>query len=121
MSGQPLHISLSPDAIPTRVTAARNVPLALKEKLTAELEDQETNGLIRRVSHVTDWCSPIVVVPKKDPNKVRLTVDYRGLNKYIQREHFQSSPPLEIVQSVAAKDGRLLEGIPPAALGRRLD
>ena len=72
----------------------------------AELQEQEHNGLIRPVTHPTEWCSPIVVVPKKDPSKIRPAVDYRGQNKYIQREYFQASPPLEIVQSVAAADAR---------------
>ena len=106
MAGEPLHITLTEDAVPTRVTAARNVPLTLKDQLVAELEEQERNGLIRRVTQPTTWCAPIVVVPKKDPTKVRLAVDFRGLNKYIDRENFQSSPPLETIQSITSTDAK---------------
>ena len=55
----------------------------------AELQEQEHNCLIQQVTHPTEWCSPIVVVPKKDPSKIRLADGlnkYRGLNKYVQRE-----------------------------------
>lgn len=100
MKAAPLHITLKEGAKPTFVKGSFGVPLALKDQLKAELEEQKENGIIRRVKEPTDWCSPIVVVPKKGKDKIRLTVDFRNLNKNILREKFQVQPPLQVVQEI---------------------
>ena len=35
----------------------------------------------------TDWCAPILVVPKRD-GRVRLCVDYSKLNESVKQENF---------------------------------
>ena len=43
--------------------------------------------IIRPVTEPTEWCAPIVVVPK--PNgKIRLCVDFTKLNGNVLRENF---------------------------------
>lgn len=37
---------------------------------------------------ITDWLSYIVLMKKKGGNKLRVCMDYRDLNKYIQKDHF---------------------------------
>lgn len=53
-----------------------------------ELRRMVEFGVIREVNEPTSWCSPMVVVPKKDQS-VRICVDYTRLNEDIQRERYQ--------------------------------
>ncbi|GFO12638.1 Pol polyprotein [Plakobranchus ocellatus] len=44
----------------------------------------EKSGIIEKTEEPTDWCAPIVPVPK--PNgQVRICVDYKRLNRQIKR------------------------------------
>ena len=45
----------------------------------------EKEGVISKVSEPTEWCSGMVVVPKKS-GKVRICVDLKPLNKSVRRE-----------------------------------
>ncbi|XP_054276767.1 uncharacterized protein K02A2.6-like [Macrosteles quadrilineatus] len=47
-------------------------------------------GVIVRVDTPTDWCSPLVIVPKKD-NSIRLCVDFTKLNESVKRELYPVS------------------------------
>ena len=64
---------------PRRVAAARRQPLL------EELRRMEKLGVISRVEGPTDWCSPCVVVPKKN-GKIRVCIDYTKLNESVKRE-----------------------------------
>lgn len=57
----------------------------IEDKAEEEIKKLLKNGIIRKSS--SPWCSPIVVVPKKD-NKVRLCVDYRALNKVTLKDSY---------------------------------
>ncbi|VDL65922.1 unnamed protein product, partial [Nippostrongylus brasiliensis] len=54
---------------------ARPVPIALRPKVEAKLEELVQNGTLRRVEH-TEWATPLVVVPKPG-GKVRICGDYK--------------------------------------------
>ena len=56
------------DAIPFAQTTPRWVALPLMTKVKAELERMEQLDVISRVEEPTDWCAPMVVVPKPDGN-----------------------------------------------------
>lgn len=58
----------------------RNFPYALRERVEKELNDLEANGIITKVA-MSDWGSPLVVIPKSDRG-VQLCVDYKiGVNE----------------------------------------
>jgi len=57
-------------------------------------------GVISLVSEPTDWCAPMVVVPKAN-RKVRSCVDYTELNKVVRRKVH----PMAHVESSLAKLG----------------
>lgn len=80
-------ISLKADAKPYAVATPRRLALPLKEKVKAELESLEQLDVIRPLTQPTDWCAPIVVVPKPN-NKVRVCVDLTKLNESVRRENF---------------------------------
>lgn len=79
MEGEELHITLSQDAQPFCIKTPRSVPFAYRDKLKAELDHLQAQGIIVPVTHPTEWCAPIVVTPKKDSDKIRLCVDLSHL------------------------------------------
>lgn len=81
-------IILEEGATPYAVATPRRVALPLRDKVEQELQRMQEEGIIEAVTKPTDWCAPIVVVPKGD-DKVRLCVDYTELNKHVKRERWQ--------------------------------
>ena len=79
-----VKIELKNDAVPYSVTTARRVPFPLLTKVQEELEQMLANGIIEKVSEPTDWCAPMVPVPKPNGN-VRICVDYyKKLNESVK-------------------------------------
>ena len=58
-------------------------------------------GIIEAVpaGEPTEWCSRMVVVPKKD-GRPRRTVDFQRLNRASLRETHHTRPPFDLVSSV---------------------
>lgn len=94
-------IKLKLEAEPVAVASPRRVPVPLLKPVECQLQKMEKEGVITRVSEPTDWCSPIVVVPKKN-GEVRICVDYTALNKSIQREYH----PIPSVEPILATLGQ---------------
>uniref|UniRef100_A0A669D934 Gypsy retrotransposon integrase-like protein 1 n=1 Tax=Oreochromis niloticus TaxID=8128 RepID=A0A669D934_ORENI len=67
----------SPDQQPIRDTTCR-IPAKLLPELKSELEEMLAAGIIEP-SH-SEWCSPVVLVPKKDDPKLRFCVNFSKLN-----------------------------------------
>ncbi|GBL75327.1 Uncharacterized protein K02A2.6, partial [Araneus ventricosus] len=68
------------------VAAARKIPLALHDKVKAELNRMENMGVITKVEQPTEWVSNIVVID--NPNKLRICIDPRPLNEAIKIPHY---------------------------------
>ena len=100
MPGEQFHISLTDEARPFCVTSPRTIPFAYRDKLKKELDLLMDQGIIAPVTEPTDWCAPIVVVPKKDTDRIRMCVDLSKLNKFIRREHYPSITPAEAVTDI---------------------
>ena len=78
-------IKLRNDAKPFALNAPRRIAIPLLPKVKEELQRMEALGVISKIEEPTEWCSPIVVVPK--PNgKVRICVDLTKLNTSVCRE-----------------------------------
>ena len=84
----PYLIRLTDEARPFSIATPRRLPLPMKDKVEEELKSLQDQGIIRPVTKPTDWCAPIVVVPKSTPGKVRICVDYTKLNESVRRENF---------------------------------
>ncbi|XP_060862845.1 uncharacterized protein K02A2.6-like [Metopolophium dirhodum] len=79
-----VNLSLKENSVPV-FHRAYQVPYALKSAVEIELNRLEVEGVISKVS-ISDWASPIVVVPKKN-NKIRICVDLKTtLNPKLQIE-----------------------------------
>jgi len=83
--GSDVKITLRNGCEPYAQLTARRVAAARRAALSDELKRMEKMGVISKVNDPTDWCSPCVVVPKKD-GKIRLCVDYTKLNEAVKRE-----------------------------------
>lgn len=84
---QPYTINLKPDTVPFSLKTPRRVPLSLMPKVKRELEKVERIGVIHRVEEPTDWCSGMVVVPKKTADPP-ICVDLTKLNDSVCQEKF---------------------------------
>ena len=84
---KPYHIEIDPTVKPV-VNPVRTVPAALREKVKAELEDMEKQGVIRRVDEPTDWVNSMAIVEKSD-GSLRICLDPKHLNQAIKREYYQ--------------------------------
>lgn len=78
-------IKLQENATPYAISCPRRIPIPLKDKVKNELKKMEKDGIITSIREPTEWCAPLVVVPKKN-GAIRMCVDYTQLNKYVERE-----------------------------------
>ena len=83
----PYKITLKDDAQPFAINVPRREAFPLMDKTKKELRRMEDAGVIVRVEQPTDWCAPMVVVPKKDD--VRICVDLTKLNESVHRERYE--------------------------------
>ncbi|PFX25529.1 Transposon Tf2-9 polyprotein [Stylophora pistillata] len=81
------------------LTTPRQVPLPLVKKVRLELQRMLQLDVIEPLDEPTDWCSPIVVVPKANGD-VRLSVDLTKLNQAVRREVYQMPTVKETLSSL---------------------
>ncbi|XP_064463517.1 uncharacterized protein K02A2.6-like [Ornithodoros turicata] len=75
---------------------ARAVPFALREQVIKELDSLEKEGILKRVSH-SEWATPLVCVPKKDGQGLRLCGDYKiTINPVLKTDHYPLPHPEEL-------------------------
>ena len=89
--GPKIKIELEEGVKPHNVHAPRRVAFPMMKPLKFKLDEMESQGVIVKVTEPTEWCSGIVVQPKKNPadeNDIRVCVDHRPLNKAVKRERF---------------------------------
>ena len=89
----PYHIEIDPAAKPV-IHPPRKVPVTLREPLRKELARVVEEKILVPVSEATDWVSSMVTVVK--PNKLRICIDPKDLNRAIKRPH-----PLPTIEEVA--------------------
>ena len=89
------HI-VTDDTVPPVVHPPRRVPVALRDQIKEKL-DEMVASILAPVTEPTEWVSSMLVVVK--PNKLRICLDPRDLNKAIRREHYQ----MPTVEEVAAR------------------
>ena len=102
--GEPMKINLKENYKPFAIHTARQIPYALRDELKKELDDMVKKGVLEKVGDVaTEWCHPIVVVPKPD-GKIRLCVDLTKLNTEVQRTSYHTKTPQEAISSFNKND-----------------
>ena len=92
--------SSTADANPVCVHNARPIPFAFPEQVKQQLDDMTAYGIIEPVTEPSEWCHPIVIVPKKGTSEVRLTVDFKKLNDQIQQPVQSVQTPCDVVSTI---------------------
>ncbi len=87
MKTTPVKVKRRSDASPYSITTPRRIPFPQMKAVEEELNRMLRMGIIEEVSEPTDWCAPMVPVPKKN-GKVRICVDLKRLNEAVEREKF---------------------------------
>jgi transposase InsO family protein len=82
-----VSIELKPGATPI-ILPPRRVPLAMKDEVYAELQRMQKMGVISPVNDARPWCHAMVVA-RKPNGKVRICIDPRTINPWIEREYMQ--------------------------------
>ena len=62
----------------------RRLPVAVKDKVEAELQKLVENEVIAPVTRPTPWVSALLIVAKKDGG-IRACIDPKPLNRALQR------------------------------------
>lgn len=79
---------------------AYEMPYSLKPKVEQELLKMVDSGVLSKVTY-SKWASPIVIVPKKNSNDIRLCVDFKKtINRSIDSEHCVLPLPSDIFASL---------------------
>ena len=65
----------------------RSIPVGLRDKAHARLQEMLAQGVISEVEEPTAWCSGLTIAPKAN-NDIRLCVELTRLNKGVRREAF---------------------------------
>lgn len=106
MPGEKFKIHLTKNAKPFCLTTPRTVPFKYRDALKRELDKLEKLGIIAKQTKHTPWCLPIVVVPKKDTDDVRMAVDFVPMNKYAEREPYPLQSPAEVIADINGQDAK---------------
>ena len=87
-------MTLDPEAQPV-VRLARRLPVAMREKVKAELDRMISLGVITPVSEPSEWVS-MVATHKNNSDDIRLCIDPRDLNKVLKRPHYAMRTVVDI-------------------------
>jgi len=79
------------------IRPAHRIPVAMKDRVKAELDRMQELGVITPVSEPTDWVSSMVATNKKDKQEIRICINPRDLNTALKRPHH----PMRTVEEVA--------------------
>ena len=102
MVGEPVKIHLKDNAIPFRISVARQVPLRFQEQAEKAIQHLLDSKIITRCDKPTAWCSPGFFVVKGDGKSVRLVTDYTKLNSFVNRPVHPFPSVTDILKSISA-------------------
>ena len=111
MDGEQFHIALTEEAKPFCIKTPRAIPFAYRDKLKAELETLQDQGIITPVTYPTEWCAPIIVTPKKESESIRMCVDLSPLNRYVKRERYPTTTPAQAIADTTAEKAKIFTKI----------
>ena len=89
------NITLPQTSVTPVIHPPRRVPVPLREKSKEKLAEMVQREIIKPVTEPTAWVSSMLVVVK--PDKLRICIDPRNLNKAICCEHYQMPTIDEVV------------------------
>ena len=88
------HIQIDENVKPVQ-HAPRRIPVAIREELKQKIDKMVKDGILAKVTEPTEWISSPVVVNK--PNKLRICIDPKDLNRAINRPNYQMPTVEEVL------------------------
>ena len=85
IKGTKIKLHVNPEVQPI-AQQHRRIPFHLRKQVEAELNKLQDLNIVEPVIGPTPWVSPIVCIPKKRQEGVRVCVDMREPNRAIERE-----------------------------------
>lgn len=82
-----VKLKIEDGAIPVALPA-RNIPLAIKDKVKEEIDKLVERGILVNVTEPTEWVNQMAVVRKANGN-IRICIDPQPLNKVLVRERYK--------------------------------
>ncbi|CAM1319420.1 Uncharacterised protein r2_g2776 [Pycnogonum litorale] len=99
VKGVKAHIQIK-DGVSPRFFRNRSVPLALRDRVDAEIDSMIKRGTLHEVKP-SKWASPVVIVPKPD-GQLRLCADYTAtLAKVVDTEAYPLPRPEELLSELS--------------------
>ena len=102
MVGSPVHIHLKPNAVPFRISVARQIPLRFQAPAEQSIKQLLDARIVTPCDTPTEWCSPGFFVVKGDGKSVRLVTDYTKLNSFVERPVHPFPSVIDILQAIPA-------------------
>ena len=103
MTGKPVHIHVKPNAVPFRISVARQMPLRFQDLVEKSIQHLLDSKIITKCDTPTEWGSPGFFVVKGDDKSVRLVTDFTKLNSYADRPVHPFPSVLDILQSIPSE------------------
>jgi hypothetical protein len=100
MAGPPMRIKLKEGAEPFKVRGPRPLAIPMKTEAKELLDNFVAQGVLKKVSEPTEWVHGMTLV-RKPSGKLRLCVDLRPLNKYVERPHHPLKSPWDVINGIS--------------------
>ena len=84
-------IPLKEDAKPFAQPVPINIPIPSYKQVKEEIKKLVEAGILVPVNEPTEWCSPIVCIPKSEGKGIRICGDFTRVNSYIKRSVYPIS------------------------------
>ena len=79
-----LHLEVDKSIQPVQ-HVPRKIPVAMKEDIMKKIDKLNEQKIVAKVNEPTDWISSMVVVKKRQSNKLCICIDLHDLNQALQR------------------------------------
>ena len=98
LNNRKLHL-YAKEGVKPRIAPYRPIPFHLVEKVEKELQWMLEQDIIEEYSGPVEWLSNLNIVPKPNPDEIRVTVDLRAVNNALQNTH----KPIPSVETIKTK------------------
>ena len=98
----PMRLHVDKNAKPVAFHKPYPIPLHFQKAVKEQLDNDVKMGVLGKVEvgEKTEWCSRMIVLPKKDPTKPRRVVDFQHLNNVCARQTHVGKSPFHQVLNV---------------------
>lgn len=89
-----VHLETDPSTTPVKLPL-RRLPIAIKDKVKAELDTLTRDGIVSPMNEPSDWISALLITTKPS-GQIRICIDPKPLNRCLKRSHY----PLAVIDDI---------------------